>query len=134
VPAAILALGTGIAIPALPLYTKSFGVTFAMGAMVLAASGFGSLVAGIPVGYFLDRLGRRKVILAGPILVAASSFLMAAAQSFPELLLYRFIGGAAMQMWMLGRLAIIADTATPRQRGRQITSMHAVDNTGRSAR
>jgi MFS family permease len=130
-PAAILALGQGIALPALPLYTKSFEVSFALAAMVLAAAGVGGLVAGIPTGYLLDRVGRRKVILGGPLLAAVASLLTATAQSFPELLFYRFLGGVANQMWMLGRLALITDTTSDQQRGRQITSMHAVDSTGR---
>src|SRR5581483_11329258 len=47
------------------------------------------------------------------------------------LMLYRFVGGVASQMWMLGRLAIITDTGGARQRGRQITGMHATDSVGR---
>ncbi len=133
VPAVILALGNGIALPALPVYARSFGVSFGTASLVLVATGVGSLVAGLPTGYLLDRVGRRKVVLAGPLLTAVSSFLMVTAQSFPELLVYRFIGGVAMQMWMLGRLAIITDSGAEGQRGRQITSMHAVDSVGRIA-
>jgi hypothetical protein len=69
----------------------------------------------------------------GPIVTALASFLIVGAHSFPELLVYRFIGGVAAQMWMLGRLAIVADTGADTQRGRQITGMHAMDSTGRIA-
>jgi MFS family permease len=130
-PAAILALGQGIVLPAIPLYAKSFDVTFGVAAMVVVAPSLGSLVAGIPTGFLLDHVGRRKIILAAPILAALSSFLCVIAQSFPELLVYRFIGGIATQMWMLGRLAIITDTGGAGQRGRQITGMHATDSVGR---
>lgn len=130
-PAAILALGQGIVLPALPVYAKSFGIGFGIASMVIVAAPLGSLAAGVPTGYLLDRLGRRRIILAGPILAALSSFLMAAAQSFPELLFYRFLGGAATQMWGLGWLAIIADTGNQGQRGRQITGMHAMESLGR---
>jgi MFS family permease len=97
------------------------------------ATGIGSLVAGIPTGFLLDRIGRRKVVLAGPLLTALASFLVVMAQSFPELLAYRFLGGVASQMWMLGRLAIITDIGGDKQRGRQITGMHAMDSVGRIA-
>jgi MFS family permease len=133
VPAIILALGNGIALPAIPVYARSFDVSFGVASMVLVATGLGSLVAGLPTGYLLDRVGRRKVVLAGPILAAAASFLTVTAQSFPELLAYRFVSGVAMQLWMLGRLAIITDTGGGGQRGRQITSMHAMDSVGRIA-
>lgn len=132
-PAMILALGTGIALPALPVFARSFDVSLGVASLALAASGAGGLAAGVPTGLLLDRIGRRRVILAGPILTAATSFLLAFAQSFPELLVYRFVGGVATQMWMLGRLAIIADTGGASQRGRQITGMHAMDSAGRIA-
>jgi MFS family permease len=132
-PAVILALGTGIALPALPIYARQFDVSLGVASSVLVASGLGGLVAGIPTGYLLDRLGRRNIILAGPLVTALSSFLVVIAQSFPELLVYRFIGGVAAQMWMLGRLAMVADTGAESQRGRQITGMHAMDSVGRIA-
>src|SRR5215212_6369793 len=79
-PAAILALGQGIVLPAIPLYAKSFGVTFGVASMVVVAPSLGSLVAGIPTGFLLDHLGRRKIILAAPIIAALSSFLCVTAQ------------------------------------------------------
>jgi MFS family permease len=57
----------------------------------------------IPTGLLLDRVGRRPILLVGPVLAAASSFLIAAARSFPELLVYRFIGRWAAQMWRESR-------------------------------
>src|SRR5438093_4309356 len=132
-PAVILALGTGIALPALPVYARSFDVSLGVASSALVASGLGGLAAGLPTGYLLDRFGRRKIILAGPLVTALASLLLVTAQSFPEVLAYRFIGGVAAQMWMLGRLAIVADTGADAQRGRQITGMHAMDSAGRIA-
>jgi MFS family permease len=129
-PALILGLGTSIATPALPVFARSFDVTFGVAALVLVAYGAGSAAATLPTGYLLDRLGRRKVILAGPLLTALTSFLVATAQSFPELLLYRFLGGWALQMWMLGRLAMITDRGGER-RGRQISGLYGMDSSGR---
>src|SRR5437773_153346 len=103
-PAAILALGTSIVVPALPVYARSFGVSFGVASMLVVAASIGSLVAGLPTGYQLDRVGRRKVILAAPLAAAVASLLCVFAQSFAELMVYRFLGGVAAQMWMLGRL------------------------------
>src|SRR3954466_158542 len=90
-PSLTLALGQGIAVPALPVYARSFGVSFGVASTVLVAFSLGGLLAGVPTGYLIDRFGRKKVIIAGPILIAISSFLAAASQSFPELLAYRFL-------------------------------------------
>ncbi|HZR98880.1 MAG TPA: MFS transporter [Chloroflexota bacterium] len=129
-PAFILGLGTSIAAPAIPVYARSFDVSFGVAALVLVANGLGSAAATLPIGYLLDRIGRRKIVLAGPLLTALTSFLVAAAQSFPELLIYRFIAGWALQMWVLGRLAMITDRGGDR-RGRQITGLYGMDSAGR---
>src|SRR5688572_30060689 len=130
-PAFTFALGNGIAAPALPVYAKSFDVSFGIAALVIIVYDVGGAVITIPTGYLMDRFGRRKVLLAGPILVAISSVLVAMAQSFPELLVYRFIGGWARQMWMLSRLTVIADQGAKESRGRQITGMIGFEGIGR---
>ena len=130
-PAATLALGNGIVTPVLPVFAKSFDVSFGVASEMFVAQLLGGLAATIPTGFLIDRFGRRRIILLGPVLVALSSLLTAYAHTFPELLVYRFIAGWATQMWMLGRLAMIADTGGDRQRGRQITGMLGMDTTGR---
>ena len=91
----------------------------------------GGLIAAVPTGFLVDHLGRRPMLFAGPLLMAASSGLTAVAQSFPELLCYRFLGGAAMEMWRQARLAIIADVSKSRQRGRQMSGMVGTEGAGR---
>jgi MFS family permease len=71
----------------------------------------------MPTGFLLDKIGRRKLLLAGPIISALASFAIFFADSFPELLVYRFISGWGQQMWMLSRLTVIADTGGAYQRG-----------------
>jgi MFS family permease len=126
-----LALGMGIATPAVPVYAKSFDVTFGVAALVLIVYELGGAVGTVPTGFMIDRIGRRKVLLAGPILAAISSLLIVQAGSFPELLVYRFIGGWARQMWMLSRLTMIADTGAERQRGREVTGLVGMESAGR---
>ena len=122
-PAFILALGYSIATPAIPIFAKSFDTSFAIASLVIVAHALGGLIAAVPTGFLVDRLGRRPMLFAGPILMAASSGLTAVAGTFPELLFYRFFGGAAMEMWRQARLAMIADVSKSRQRGRQMSGM-----------
>src|SRR5262245_38149074 len=122
-PAFILALGYSIATPAIPIFAKSFDTSFAIASLVIVAHALGGILAAVPSGFLVDRLGRRPMLFAGPILMAASSGLTALAGTFPELLVYRFLGGAAMEMWRQARLAMIADVSKSRQRGRQMSGM-----------
>src|SRR5262245_16236985 len=122
-PAFILSLGYSIATPAIPIFAKSFDTGFGVASLVIVVHALGGLIAAVPTGILVDRLGRRPMLFAGPILMAVASALTAVAQSFPELLVYRFLGGSAMEMWRQARLAMIADVSKSRQRGRQMSGM-----------
>jgi MFS family permease len=122
-PAFILSLGYSIATPAIPVFAKSFDTGFGVASLVIVVHALGALIAAVPTGFLVDHLGRRPMLFAGPVLMAAASVLTAAAQSFPELLIYRFLGGGAMEMWRQARLAMIADVSKSRQRGRQMSGM-----------
>ncbi len=132
-PALVLAVGTGIAVPAIPTLAKSFGVSFGLASGVVTAFLLGNLAGTIPSGWLIDRFGRRPVLIAGPLLTSAVAFMVAFAHSFPELLVLRFFGGCAAQMWVMARLAAISHGAAPAQRGRLISWMFGMDSTGRLA-
>jgi MFS family permease len=128
-PALALGLGQGITTPVLPLFAKSFDVGVGLAAMTFAAQMLGGLTASLPVGYAIDRFGRRKILLAGPIITSVALLLTAAAPTFTALLILRFIAGWGTQMWMLSRLTVIADRGGD-SRARQITSMFGVQRLG----
>jgi len=131
IPSIALAIGTGIVVPVLPVYARSFGVAFEVASLVIIVQQLGSTFSAFPTGLMMDRFGRRKIVLAGPILLAISSLLVANSNTFVELLAFRFIGGIGEQMWRVGRLTMIADTGGDRERGRQITTMSAMESAGR---
>ena len=113
----------GLALPVLPIYAKSFDVSFEVAALVIILNSVGSWAATLPVGWALERFGRRPVLLSGGVMTAFTAFLTAAAPTFPLLLACRFLNGNAQQMWQMSRLAMITDTGKDRERGRLITWM-----------
>ena len=130
-PAMLLSLGVGMALPAIPVLARSFDVGFGMASFVVTAFLIGGTVGTIPTGWLIDRFGRRPVLIGGPVLTAAVAILVARSTSFPELIIYRFIDGWAAQMWLLARLASISHRASAGQRGRQVSWMYGMDNIGR---
>jgi MFS family permease len=132
-PALVLALGTGIVLPAIPILAQSFDVSFGVASGVVTSFLIGNLAGTIPSGWLIDRFGRRSVLIAGPLLTAAIAFLVAISDSFPELLVLRFFNGVAAQMWLMARLAAISHGASAGQRGRQVSWMFGMDSTGKLA-
>jgi MFS family permease len=126
----LLGLGAGVALPAIPILAKSFDISFGLASFVLTSFLLGGVVGTLPTGWMIDRFGRRPIMIAGPLLTAAMAVMVFTAQSFPELLVYRFLDGWAAQMWLLARLARIAQQAGANQRGRQVSWMFGMDNMG----
>ncbi len=132
-PALVLALGTGIAVPALPTLAKSFGVSFGIASGVLTVFMLGNVAGTVPSGWLIDRFGRRPVLFAGPLLTATTALLVFFSHSFVELLILRFVNGMATQMWIMARMAAISHGAAPSERGRLVSWMFGMDTTGRLA-
>jgi MFS family permease len=125
-PMVMLSLGVGIAAPVLPEYAKSFDVSFSTAALILIVQPWGSVASTFPTGYLIDRIGRKPILLIGPLLTALSAFATAFAWSFAVLLVFRFLNGMAAQMWQQSRLAMIADSAQSTERARLITWMNSM--------
>lgn len=128
-----MGMGTGGTAVVLPELAKSFDVAIGVATLIFIAQMAGATAAPLPTGLLADRIGRRKVLLAGPLLIGLAGLLTARAAvagTFPEILVYRFIAGWGQQMWMVSRITVIADSASPTSRGRQITSMFGIQRIG----
>src|SRR3954471_19345815 len=120
IPATMLAFGQSMVAPVIPGLAKSYEVPLAVASLVFVAISAGAALATVPAGYLIDRVGRRPVLLSGPILMSVASFMKPFSHSFAELFFWRLMAGAADQLWQQARLAIIADTAHHSQRARQM--------------
>src|SRR5688500_17185127 len=76
VPTAHLSLAEGILLPALPLYALEFDVSYAMASLVIAAAGIGTLIADVPAGMLLGRLGLKPTMLLGAAMVIFGTFMI----------------------------------------------------------
>ncbi len=130
IPGFFVSLGFSIVSPIISDYARSFDVPLGVAALIVTANAVGRLVADIPVGTLCDRIGRRPLALAGPLLISVSAVLCGLAQNFYELLAYRAIGGVAMSMWMIARQSMIADSIDPSVRGRILSTFMSVNMIG----
>ena len=113
-----VALGYGIAAPALPVYARTFGVSAFLASAVISGFALMRLLSATPAGLMVDRFGERRIMSIGIWVVAGSSLLTALAQSFGQLLVLRGVGGIGSSMFTVSAMALLLRTAGPEQRGR----------------
>lgn len=130
VPSFLLAFTQGLLIPTLPLYATTFGVSFSLVSLAVAAKGIGTLAMDLPSGVMLERLGNRKVMLLGVSLACGSLVLMGLIEDFTVLVLLRLISGGGTAMWMLSRMAYISEIVPLEVRGRALSAFGGVNRIG----
>ena len=130
VPTALLAFGQGMLLPTLPAFARSFDVSFGLASLALAAAGIGTLLADVPAGLVLGRLGLKPTMLLGVGLAALATFSAGLAPAFAALVALRMLAGVGTAMWGLSRHAFITESIDPRQRGRAISVFGGINRIG----
>jgi MFS family permease len=78
----VLMIGTGIVLPILPLFARSFGGGYDDAGLFIAAFSAARLAADLIGGRLIDRVGERTAAVSGLTLLAAACVLTALAPSF----------------------------------------------------
>ncbi len=81
----------------------------------------GCLLGAVVAGYFSDRFGRRRVLLAAAILFAISSALTGWSYSFPSFIVWRIAGGVAIGLSSNISPLYIAEISPATIRGRLVS-------------
>lgn len=117
-PAILFSIAEGLLIPTLPLYAGELGFSYAMIGLVLAGESLGMLMADLPSGLMLRRLGEKKAMVIGFCLMCLSTFTLFWARSVPVFLFCRLAAGVGVSLYYVSRLAYIADEVPIINRGR----------------
>src|SRR5215218_6361932 len=125
-PAALLAFGQGLLLTTLPLYAATFDVSYGLISLAVAAAALGTLVTDVPAGALVGRLGLRPTMIGGTLLVAVSTFALAAGQPFSLLIAARIAAGIGTALWGLSRHSFIATAIPVSERGRAISVVGGV--------
>ena len=130
IPTFLLRLGSGLLIPILPLYAKSFDISYGLVGLVLAAEGIGHLVGDLPAAIVLNRIGRKSAMLLGVLTVALSGAGLFFAPTIFMVFLLRFVGGIGGALWDISRYAYLADVTAVHQRGRALSVFGGISRIG----
>lgn len=113
-----VAVGFGVLVPVLPVFTKSFGVNNLQVGMVVSAFALVRLITSPFCGRIAALLGGRTTLAVGIWIVAISSALCGLATSYPWLLVMRGLGGIGSAMFTVSAMTLLLDSVPARQRGR----------------
>lgn len=118
--AVVVALGFGLVVPVLPLFVREFGVgLFAVTSVVSAFAGV-RLLSSIYTGALADRIGSRRAVGYGALIVALSTLAVAGSRSFWMVLVLRGIGGFGSALFFNALLALVVRTVPADSRGRAV--------------
>jgi MFS family permease len=103
--------------PLLPDYVANFGLSKAEVGILASAYAAGTLIASLPAGYVATRVGPRRTVIVGLLLLGGSSFVFGLAQAVALLDAARFCQGIAGALIWAGALSWLVTTASAERRG-----------------
>jgi len=132
---AVVAMGLdsallGLIAPLLPVIERRTGAgEFELG-LALAAYAIPILFVSLPLGRLADSVGRRPVLVAGLLLIAVGSAVIAASTSLLPLIVGRGVQGVGSAASWIAALALISDFAPREKKGEAIGFALAATSVG----
>jgi MFS transporter, DHA1 family, multidrug resistance protein len=116
-------MGFGMIVPVIPLYGRTFEASSAMVGLLVTSFGVARLIFNIPAGRLADRIGRRKLLITGPLISAGGASLAFLAPDFWLLMGALSIQGIGSAIYATAAMTTLADISTEENRGRMM-SLH----------
>lgn len=114
----LIAAGFGLVAPAIPVFASSFDVSISAATFVISAFAAARLLFAPAAGKLITRLGERRVYLGGLLIVALSTGAAAFAANYPQLLIFRGLGGIGSTMFTVSAVGLLIHLTPPSLRGR----------------
>jgi MFS family permease len=115
-------LGQGVLRPTLPLYLQAvFSANYRMVTVIPVVFGMGKWVASLPTGYLLDRVGRRRLMAGGLILIALGDIGSALTAGYGIFLSLRALAGVGWAAFSTVATTTMVDHPASRRRGRAVS-------------
>ncbi|GGB40625.1 multidrug resistance protein 1 [Lentibacillus populi] len=123
-------LGISLVIPVVPTIMNELHLSGSIVGYLVAAFAFLQLLASPVAGRWVDRLGRKRMIVIGLVIFAFSEFLFGIGQDVVVLFISRMFGGVSAAFIMSAVTAYIADITSLEYRPKALGYMSAAINTG----
>ena len=121
VPTVLMGIGQSAVLAFVVLLAGDLGASVGIASLIFAMRGLGVMAFDVPAGLLLSRIGPRRSMLLSIALIGVFASLAAMSQNTLQLGFAVFALGAATALWMLTRMAFVADAAPLEQRGRALS-------------
>ncbi|MCJ8008672.1 multidrug efflux MFS transporter NorA [Lederbergia wuyishanensis] len=123
-------LGIGLVIPVLPTIMNELHLSGSVVGYMVAAFAFTQLIVSPIAGRWVDRFGRKIMIIIGLIIFGVSELLFGIGKTVEVLFISRMLGGVSAAFIMPAVTAFIADVTTIQTRSKALGYMSAAISTG----
>lgn len=126
----LILFGTGVVLPVLPLYARSFGVGYGEAGLLVASYSFARLVCDLAAGIVVDRWGERASGAAGLALTTAGALFTGLAPTFPLALAFWASAGAGSAVVFAAMYSYLLKVVAKERMGRTLSLFYGAFNGG----
>ncbi|MEM9775975.1 MAG: MFS transporter, partial [Chloroflexota bacterium] len=131
-PGFLFSVAKGMIVPVLPRFANNQTQSFQLIGLVLAADFLGQVLSDIPTGYIMERIGRRRGMIVGLIILGITTGSIFFVTAIWQLFLLRLLGGFGVALYSVSRHAWMADGVNVGQRGRALSVLGGVFRGGKA--
>ena len=120
-PSIVSAIGHGAIMPVLALRARDLGADVSTAAFIVALTGVGMLLASLPAGALVARIGERRALVAAGFVDAGAMALAALTDSVLGLALGVLLSGVCWTMFLIARQGFMIDVVPVTHRARAMS-------------
>jgi MFS family permease len=122
-PTIVNSLGHGAVLPVLAFRARELGADVSTAALVVGLLGLGTLLASLPSGALVARIGERRALFLAGLLEGAALLGAALTSSVLALAVAVVLTGAAWSVFLIARQGFIIDAVPPAFRARALSTL-----------
>ena len=120
-PSIVSAIGHGAVLPVLALRARDLGADVSTAAAIVALTGVGMLLASLPSGALVARIGERRALVAAGVVDAAAMAFTAITDSVLGLAVGVLLSGVCWTMFLIARQGFMIDVVPITHRARAMS-------------
>jgi MFS family permease len=110
-------------LPIVPLYLREIGLTYTMVTVILAATGVGAVIGGLPIGQFAGRSGPELLFIGSTLATTATAALFGVSTAVLALIAFRLVYGMGSVGLRVSVQMLVRDALPPESFGRGFSTL-----------